>query len=205
MNTDANSLDRRVLRTRAAIRQALVELIEEKGFDALTVQDIASRADINRGTFYLHYHDKFDLLEQTELEIIHDFERILSQGGVIDLIDFKNTEHPLPAMVALFEYLLERAALMHAILGLKGDAAFQIKIKKALEINLLKPGFLNGLKKENFLAPPEYLLSYILSAHLGVIQVWLQRGCLESPREMALILSNLSVNGPLRAIGLNLA
>jgi len=55
-----SSEDRRIARTKAAIREALVALIEEKGFDALTVKDIATRANINRGTFYLHYKDKFD-------------------------------------------------------------------------------------------------------------------------------------------------
>ena len=54
--------DRRVVRTRRRIEKALFELIEEKGFRKMTVQDIAERADINRATFYAHYEDKYDLL-----------------------------------------------------------------------------------------------------------------------------------------------
>ncbi len=52
-----NQTDLRVLRTRKTIKEAFVELMEEKGFDAITVKDITTRAGINRGTFYAHYQD----------------------------------------------------------------------------------------------------------------------------------------------------
>ncbi|MCA1899704.1 MAG: TetR/AcrR family transcriptional regulator [Chloroflexi bacterium] len=58
-------LDPRVKRTRSLIRQAFSELLAEKGFGALSVQDIAERAEINRATFYAHYPDKFALLKET--------------------------------------------------------------------------------------------------------------------------------------------
>lgn len=64
--SEESSVDRRIIRTKEAIRDALITLIEEKGFDAVSVINITSRADINRGTFYLHYRDKYDLLEQIE-------------------------------------------------------------------------------------------------------------------------------------------
>src|SRR5262245_39795375 len=65
-----NTGDLRVRRTRLALRQALLALIEEKGFDAIIVQDITERAMINRVTFYKHYRDKYDLLEQTMHEML---------------------------------------------------------------------------------------------------------------------------------------
>jgi AcrR family transcriptional regulator len=54
--------DRRILRTRAALRKSLMELIREKGYEALTIEEITSRANLGRATFYLHYHDKDELL-----------------------------------------------------------------------------------------------------------------------------------------------
>jgi len=197
---EALSVDRRILRTKLAIREALVDLIDEKGFDALSVRDITEQADINRGTFYLHYRDKFDLLEQTELGIIQDIEEIILQANSLNLADFNSTDKPLPIVVTMFDYLKENAALMHAILGLKGDVTFQNQLRKAVEKNL-KLGFLAGIKAENFLVPSDYLISYVLSAHFGVIQVWLQNGCVESPKEMAIILSKLSWDGPIRTTG----
>jgi len=198
--TEVPSTDRRIVRTRVAIREALVGLIAEKGFDALSVSDITRRADINRGTFYLHYQDKFDLLEQTETEIIRDLEKIILQANDLDFSDFNSVDKPLPVVVSLFEYLKQNAALMHAILGLKGGIAFQNRLRETVEDNL-KLGFLAGMRAEHFLVESEYLISYALSAHFGVIQTWLGKGCVESPHDMAIILSKLSLHGPLRMTG----
>jgi len=63
--TAPEKLDPRVKRTRSLIQQAFSELLAEKGFGAITVQDITERAGINRATFYAHYPDKFALLEET--------------------------------------------------------------------------------------------------------------------------------------------
>src|SRR5438445_3241053 len=55
--------DRRIQRTRLMLRSAMVSLIRERGFEALTVQDIIDRADVGRSTFYSHFKSKEDLLE----------------------------------------------------------------------------------------------------------------------------------------------
>ncbi|WP_442809454.1 TetR/AcrR family transcriptional regulator [Streptomyces sp. SR27] len=69
--------DRRVRRTRAALRQALVELVLQKGFHAVTVEEITERADIGRATFYAHYRDKEDLLVGIVRDLGEDRERLL--------------------------------------------------------------------------------------------------------------------------------
>lgn len=198
-----SSIDRRIIRTKVAIREALVSLIDEKGFDALSVKDITIRADINRGTFYLHYRDKFDLLEQTEAEIVQEVASIILQANSLSLADFHRTQQPLPVMVKMFEYFKENALLVRAVFGIKGDIAFQIQLRKAIEKNLSQVGFFVGIKSENFLVPSEYLIAYVIAAHLGVVQIWLKKGCVETPEEMALILSKLSLDGPFRAVGLD--
>ena len=119
--------------------------------------------------------------------------------GFIKPEDLINFDKPLPVIVALFEYLRDNAALMHAILGLRGDVALQTKIRKSLERNL-KFGALSGGRPLTFLAPAEYLIAYGLSASFGVVQLWLERGCAETPREMAVILTRLSLGGAVRAI-----
>jgi AcrR family transcriptional regulator len=66
-------MDRRVQRTHQLLRQAAIETMKEKGFLAMTIQDIANRANVNRGTFYAHYPDKYALLD----ELIHDQFQVL--------------------------------------------------------------------------------------------------------------------------------
>ena len=62
--------DERVIKTKKLIKTALSELIQEKGFDHVSITDLTQRANINRGTFYLHYQDKYDLLEKFENEVL---------------------------------------------------------------------------------------------------------------------------------------
>jgi AcrR family transcriptional regulator len=193
-------IDRRIARTRLAIRDALVTLIKAKGSDALTVSDIVLQANLNRGTFYLHYKDKFDLLEQTETEILNEIQSIFLGANSIDAGDFNGTDQLQKVIILLLEYVKEHAGLMHAILCLQGDYSFLTRMRSMAEQNL-KLGVLSGLKVENFLVPREYLLSYVLHAHLGVLQSWLASGCQESPQEMASILFRLSFDGPMRAAG----
>jgi AcrR family transcriptional regulator len=77
MATPPKSMDRRVQRTHQLLRQAAIETMKEKGFMAMTIQDIADRANVNRGTFYAHYPDKYALLD----ELIHDqFQALLKMS-----------------------------------------------------------------------------------------------------------------------------
>ena len=57
-------MDRRIQKTRQLIMNTFIDLLAEKGFEKITINDISERANINRGTVYLHYVDKFDLLDK---------------------------------------------------------------------------------------------------------------------------------------------
>jgi AcrR family transcriptional regulator len=67
--------DPRVKRTRQLLQQAFLELMEEKGFSAISIQDITGRAMVNRGTFYAHFSDKYALLDTLMRE---QFQRVLA-------------------------------------------------------------------------------------------------------------------------------
>lgn len=190
--------DLRVIRTQEAIKNALVELIEEKGFEAITVKDITTRAKINRGTFYSHYRDKYDLMTKCEEEVMNEMaDKILK--NVPSIIENLT---PFTILVPFFEYLNRNRCLMKALLGPKGDLSFQTKLKEFMLKALFKSNGNPLLKEKDLLVPPEYLVSYIGSAHIGVIQQWLNSGREESPQEIARIITTITINGPLFAAGL---
>jgi AcrR family transcriptional regulator len=193
-------IDRRILRTRESIRDAMINLIEEVGFESIAIKDIANRANINRGTFYLHYHDKFDLLDQTENEIVEDLKEILIKESNWGIEEYLYADMPLPVIVTIFEYFKSRSRIMHAILGLKANPSFQGRMRKAIESNLQALGLSIPEDNTQYSVPARYFISYISAAHMGVIQSWLYAGCQESPEEMAVILSQLSIQGPLRVM-----
>lgn len=196
--------DRRISRTKEAIRQAMILLIEEKGFDALTVKDITTRANLNRGTFYLHYKDKFDLLDQTLKEITLDLENISREITATSNDKFVNTTMISAMILRLFKYFNTNAPLMKALFSIKGKGinSLQNAIKQLMWRNIFEKDNPLHIKQKDLLVPKEYLISYIISAHIGVIQEWLEKEVRETPEEMAEILINLSFRGPLYAIGL---
>lgn len=191
--------DRRSLRTRSAIYQALIELIEEKGFEILTVSDVTRRANLNRSTFYLHFRDKSDLVLQMEDEITQNFEKILIKDLAINFKELEKMEAPLPMVVSMFTYFKENARLIGAMLDIKGDLSLQNQIIQVIQKNI-SLGFLMGIQSIRFEVPAEYLFSYVISAHLGVVQTWIKKGCVETPEEMATNLMKLSLKGPFHAV-----
>ncbi len=82
MATTKKRIDRRVERTRQVLQQAFREVVQEKGFAATSIQDIAARANVNRGTFYLHFTDKYMLLDTFIREDLqHLFANTLPQNS----------------------------------------------------------------------------------------------------------------------------
>ena len=79
----AEKTDRRIRKTKAQLRRGLAKLLKEKTIKEITVKELVEEVDINRSTFYLHYTDIYDLLEQTEndlkneiLEIVNNDQRL---------------------------------------------------------------------------------------------------------------------------------
>lgn len=200
-----SNLDLRVVRTKTAIRNALVELIEEKGFDAITVKDITTKANINRGTFYAHYQDKFNLMTKCQEEIMHEMSSIAKKKFpevIADLGSNPSPTMPFLLITSILEFLNENSGFIKAVLSPKGDLSFQTKLKEFMWKTLFEDT--NGaiINKEQLLVPSQYLASYMASAHIGVIQQWLNNGQKETPEEIARILSTIAVHGPFYAAGL---
>ena len=77
--TPKKSVDRRVRKTKDSLRHCLAELLKKKKIQEITVKELTEMSDINRGTFYLHYRDVFDLLEQIEAELMEEFNSTLNR------------------------------------------------------------------------------------------------------------------------------
>lgn len=185
--------DRRIARSKRALRTALIELIEERGLDAVSVGDLCARADLNRGTFYNHFRDKDDLLTTLEDEVIADLERIQEQMRdltVMDLVRYRMRKQPLPFLVDLFDYLREQGDFIHAVIGPGGDIRFAPRVRDSVCANLIQ-----SILHERYRNDPtpfvQYYVAFYASAYLGVIEHWIGTGMRESSEEMALIFMRL--------------
>ena len=104
------SNDRRSVRTRRNLGDALVALILKKGYDAITVQDIIDEADVGRSTFYMHYTGKEDLLRAS-------FETLRSVLAEAAVAERGKTGEPLPFSLALFEHACAHKHIYRALGG----------------------------------------------------------------------------------------
>lgn len=196
-------LDLRVIRTKTSIKQALIELIEEKGFEALTVKDITTKANINRGTFYSHYQDKYDLMTKCEEELLKEMKNKIAKN-IPQIISDLNERHTIPFafLVPFFDYIQQNKGLMNILLSPNSDSSLQTKIKEVMTNALFSRHTEAIFIEEDLAIPKAYVISYIASAHLGVIKEWLDSGGEESPHEMARIISSMTLTGPLAAAGM---
>jgi AcrR family transcriptional regulator len=114
----------RLRRTQKLLREALVDLIEEQGFDALTVGELTSRAMVSRAAFYRNYQDKYDLVEQIFEEVISTLQGVVANMGT--------EQHPPQVWVKFFEHIAEYERLYRALLGKKGSPWFVWKMRASL-------------------------------------------------------------------------
>lgn len=196
-------IDPRVRRTRQLLRQALVELIPEKGYSDITVQDITDRATLNRATFYLHYRDKEDLLHQGMREILDELvsrEELPQKMG--DRLSYDQTRE---ALIDEFEHVAENAAFYRVMLGEKGVWSFVHALQEYIYTSSLKRLLAIRGKKPKSPVEVELVLSYIASAYIGVIQWWLENDMPHPPEDMADKMMTIYRDGVYRALGYEVA
>jgi len=110
----------RVRRTRALLRAALVELIEDRGFDRITVGELCARAMVSRAAFYRNYRDKYDLVEQ------------IFDGAMAEMITADDTRAPGERFADFFGHIDAYHRLYGALLGRKGSPWFADRMRGAL-------------------------------------------------------------------------
>jgi AcrR family transcriptional regulator len=182
MSKELKKLDPRVVRTRQLLRDALVSLIADKGFDALTVQDIADRATLNRATFYLHYQDKHDLLVKS----LHDaIDELMADIGPMGENGQLVVEGPQRPIKRVFEHVAQHARFYQVMMGAEGVPAFIAGVRDYIaEITL---GWLSSLQTapEKSTVPLEIVANSLSWSLLGVLIWWLEHDMPYPPDYMA--------------------
>jgi AcrR family transcriptional regulator len=161
------------------LREALIELIEKRGFDALTVGEITERAMVSRATFYRNYQDKYDLVEQLFEESTQALFNAVSEPGA---------EHPPQSWVKFFEHIAEYERLYRALLGRKGSPWFVLKMR-ALLIGLLKeyerqPFWQPATGRPIYPTSDELIPDLVATMVVEAITWWLEQGRPYTPQEM---------------------
>lgn len=190
----STKVDPRVRRTKAMFEEALLELMEEKDYKKITVREISERSTLNRATFYLHYYDKEQLLDQLMDEELQNL-RISVQ--VKDFEYKYDSNNPHPIFVRLFEKMIERNRFYQIMLAHEKVPYFIESVKSIIETFVRDGAQYMINDKIAFKVPVEISIAYITSAYLGVIIWWLKNDMPHTPTYMAKQLTRMSTVGPL--------
>jgi AcrR family transcriptional regulator len=168
--------DLRVRRTRKLLREALIELIEEHGFDTLSVGQITERALVSRAAFYRNYQDKYDLVEQIFAEAMQ---------ALLSAIAEPDGVHSQRTWERFFEHIAQYERLYRALLGRKGSPWFVWKMRAALG-DLIKGFGQNSFPNVPPLYPAadEMVPDLIATLMVEAITWWLEQGRTLSTAEM---------------------
>lgn len=180
--------DRRVRKTKKLLKQSFIELMNEKSIKDITIKDLTERADLNRGTFYLHYLDIYDLLNQIENEVIEDITIILNNFNV------QNSDRTTYFLLEqLFDYVYTNKRIFKIFLHRNPNGQFFNKAQ--LLITTIGLDTLQNIYQDSDPIQYKLFLSFVSSGIIGITEQWISDGMKLSPQEMAILIDNIITHG----------
>ena len=161
--------DTRVRYTKDVLKKSLLEILKTKRIDRVTVKELCEKAQINRGTFYLHYSTPNDLLYEIEKDFMKDHSELFT-GYMVEASHKKNDEG-IDKLQALFKITLENADLCSIIFGPNGDPRFTERIKKNMKPEILEHWSVEFPKYDK--KHLEYIFDYVFSGSMSIINNWM--------------------------------
>lgn len=183
--------DRRIRRTQRLLKESLAELMSEKSFNNITIKDITEKADLNRGTFYLHYTDTYGLLKAMEQDVLEDFQEMidnyLHMGPPKDL---------MPVLSPVIHYIVENRDICSTLFENNASGDFFTKFKNLIHKNALELAeeLYPSCRSQYF----EYFFEFAICGAAGILRKWLDMDMPQSEKDIARI-SNDAVLSVARA------
>ncbi len=183
-----NEEDRRVVRTRRLLREALLELIAEKAYKEITIRDLTDRADIGYATFFRHYDSVDDLMLEILTSIIGELESLAEEAGE----DYFEREGFL-----IFQNVARNPSLYRGILG---SHAFSRKLRAHVQGMMVAHLKSHAGDIESTLIPLEVASLHMVSSLMGLIEWWVERGMDLPIERMATIYERLIIRATWQAL-----
>lgn len=182
-------LDPRKIRTRQMLRDALVALILEKGYDAITINDITEKAGLRRATFYLHYKDKEELVFAMLSDV---FDSLVTEIEQLDL-PLMSPECERAVHLVIFQHAQEHADLYRSIIAGSGSMTIVRYVREYLARSIREN--LEAMPEGELPMPVDVVANYLATVKLNMALWWLEAGMPYSAQEMATMCTTLTLNG----------
>ncbi len=199
MNTEDNHVDLRVRRTRKLLWEALLDLIMEKDFETINIKELCDRAMVHRTTFYSHYQDKYDLLDQGMQAMYNEMtalwpspEKALAQFG---------WHTPPENFVHIYKHTAENRDFYHRMLCRPGVSSFRSQLSQYF-LEYAQARF-DRIDLPDSQVPAQAILRFIVGAMLELVTWWVESERPQSPEEMALYTLRLITYGVYPTLGID--
>lgn len=186
--TNPVSVDRRIRKTQAALKSALSQLMHDKRIKDISVKELTELADVNRGTFYLHYKDVFDLLEQSEKDLLTELHETI---GRLDPDEV--SKDPTCIFEGVYGLCQKNAGLVHILIGENGDIKFLNRLKELVREKCLTDW--SFIVKDRGINHFDSYYSFVAGGCISLLQYWFSSGMNETPHELAVITGELLSGG----------
>ncbi|MEA5085566.1 MAG: TetR/AcrR family transcriptional regulator [Lachnospiraceae bacterium] len=181
---DNKQEDRRIRRTKKLLKSGFASLMKEKEFKDIRVKDITDLVDLNRGTFYLHYNDTYDLLEKIENEVLDDFQTM------IDTYRPQVDGHSmLPVIAPIVDYIVDNLEVCRVLFQNKTSNDFWEKFQKLIRkngVSMIRMTYPNY--NQEYL---DYFFSFVTTGILGLIKEWFDTEMRLPKNELVLVSDKL--------------
>lgn len=167
------STDRRVKRSRTLLQQALIDLIQERPYTDITVQDIVDRANVGRTTFYLHFPSKDDLFLSCHEAILREFQLGASQRHSFSRDELLARDAP-SSLVATYQHLEDAWARLAPIFRSKDGPLILRRIRDA-SAQRIEANVRSVFADAESSIPLDVLAHYVAGAQLALVQWWLEQ------------------------------
>lgn len=194
-------MDRRKRKSRQAILTACIDLSKEKEFQHVTIHEIVEKADLNRGTFYLHFVDKVDMMKSFESEMLSKIEHVLVSNFPADFSFEAFVQSRYETIVQILTCYEENKELLSFILSAGNTSAFQEQLGNIIK-QFLHDIILPKIKTEDVKIPLELVSMIFTSLSLTLAQYAYKT---EEPLDIkahAEFLLNIMLHGPMKMFGL---
>ncbi|UPQ85163.1 TetR/AcrR family transcriptional regulator [Ignavigranum ruoffiae] len=194
-------MSQRQTKTKEKIKQVLIKLVKEKGLANVTVSDIAREAQINRGTFYLHYIDKFDLIEKLETEAINDLSAILLAEPEKEALTSPIELFPYSLILQTMYYIKDNYAFIATMTQQGHNQEFMEQFKNILKQLIQQKLDRHHIQLANVSGlSVEYADEILSSSILAIVTLWVRRELKETPEEIAEMIVQTKHYGPYQII-----
>lgn len=189
--------NRSVRNTKKKLLAGLLSLMHQKTISSITVRELTELVDVNRGTFYFHYTDIYDMVSKVEEDFFQNFNEIMDQ--MINNTPVKGK--PPEVLVKIFIICAENREFCEIMLGPNGDAAFVDRIKNI--VNEKSSEMWKSVGANMSQEVYEYFNAFIINGYIGLLQKWLKTGCKQTPEEMAVFAARVIIPAVKNSIELN--